>query len=315
MRSADTVRPTLWFWTRIGHYSAAMSARVGDLLAAGSQSFSFEFFPPKTDVGEQALWTALGELEQLAPTFVSVTYGAGGTTRDRTVAITGRIAKDTSMLPVGHLTCVGASVDELRAVIGEYEAAGVHNVLALRGDPPSGPGGAWDPHPGGLNYASELVSLVRGSGDFCVGVAAFPDPHPASGSHQVDVEVLRAKQDAGAEFAITQFFFKSQAYFDLVAMASAAGVTIPIIPGIMPVTNLAQITRFAALSGADFPPDFASEFQQVGESGVRELGIAKASELCRDLLDGGAPGLHFYTLNRSTATREIYAQLGLGASA
>ncbi len=292
-----------------------MSVRVGDLLAAGSQSFSFEFFPPKTDLGEQALWNALSELAPLAPTFVSVTYGAGGTTRDRTVAITGRIAQETTLLPVGHLTCVGATVDELRAVIAEYEAAGVHNVLALRGDPPSGPGGDWVPHPGGLDFASELVSLVRGCGDFCVGVAAFPDPHPASGSHQVDVEVLRAKQDAGAEFAITQFFFKSQSYFELVEMASAAGVTIPIIPGIMPVTNLAQITRFAALSGADFPPEIANEFEQVGEDNVRELGIAKASQLCRELLDGGAPGLHFYTLNRSTATREIYAQLGLGASA
>ena len=298
-----------------GHYSASMSVRVGDLLKTGSQSFSFEFFPPKTDAGEEALWSALGELEPLAPTFVSVTYGAGGTTRDRTVAITGRIARQTSMVPVGHLTCVGATVDELRAVVTEYGDAGVHNVLALRGDPPGGPGGAWVAHEGGLNYASELVSLVRDGGDFCVGVAAFPDPHPASGSHEVDVQVLKAKQEAGAEFAISQFFFKSESYFDLLARARSIGVEIPIIPGIMPVTNLAQITRFAALSGADFPAEIAAEFAAVDEAGVRALGIEKASQLCRELLDGGAPGLHFYTLNRSTATREIYAHLGLGASA
>ncbi len=156
---------------------------------------------------------------------------------------------------------------------------------------------------------------ARDGGEFCVGVAAFPDPHPASGSHDIDVQVLKAKQDAGAEFAISQFFFKSEAYFELVARAQAVGVEIPIIPGIMPVTNLAQITRFAALSGADFPVDIAAEFAAVAEDDVRALGIEKASELCRELLDGGAPGLHFYTLNRSTATREIYAHLGLGASA
>lgn len=292
-----------------------MPVRVGDLLATGTQSFSFEFFPPKTDAGEEQLWRALAELEQLAPTFVSVTYGAGGTTRDRTVGITGRIATQTAMVPVGHLTCVGATVAELESVVSEYAAAGVHNVLALRGDPPGGPGDPWVAHEGGLNYASELVSLVAQAGDFSVGVAAFPDPHPASMSAEVDIEILRAKQDAGAEFAITQFFFRSATYFDLVQRARAAGVTIPIIPGIMPVTNLAQITRFAALSGADFPADIAAEFEAVGEAGVRELGVEMASNMCRELLAGGAPGLHFYTLNRSTATREIYAHLGLGASA
>lgn len=298
-----------------GRYAAGMSVRVGDLLATGSQSFSFEFFPPKTDAGEAQLWKALGELEPLAPTFVSVTYGAGGTTRDRTVGITGRIAKETQMVPVGHLTCVGATVSELESVIDEYAAAGVHNVLALRGDPPGGPGDQWVAHEGGLNYAAELVALATRSGDFSVGVAAFPDPHPASMSAQVDVEVLRAKQEAGAEFAITQFFFKSSAYFQLVDRARSGGVTIPIIPGIMPVTNLAQITRFASLSGADFPADIAAEFERVGDDYVRDLGIEMASRLCRELLDGGAPGLHFYTLNRSTATRDIYANLGLGATA
>lgn len=292
-----------------------MSVRVADLIASGSQSFSFEFFPPKTDAGEQQLWSALEELEALKPTFVSVTYGAGGTTRDRTVAITGRIAAETSLVPVGHLTCVSATVDELNSVVDSYAQAGVHNVLALRGDPPGGPGAAWEPVSGGLNYASELVDLVLGHGDFCVGVAAFPDPHPALLSASLDATVLRRKQDAGAEFAITQFFFTAEAYLSLIERSSAAGVTMPIIPGIMPVTNLAQITRFAELSGAQFPDSVAEKFVGVAEEDVREVGIELASQLCQELLDAGAPGLHFYTLNRSTATREIYAHLGLATPA
>ena len=285
---------------------------VGDLLSSGQRSFSFEFFPPKTDAGEQALWQALEELEPLAPTFVSVTYGAGGSTRDRTVAITGRIAQTSQMVPVGHLTCVGATQAELESVLDQYRAAGVRNILALRGDPQGGPGSEWVPVAGGLTYADELVQLARSRGNFSVGVAAFPDPHPASNSFDIDTKVLLAKQAAGAEFAITQFFFHVDAYNALVERARAAGVTIPIIPGIMPVTNLAQIERFAVLSGARFPDDLHDEFVAAGED-VRELGIEKASELCRNLLDANAPGLHFYTLNRSTATREIYANLGLAA--
>ncbi len=292
-----------------------MSARVDESIAAGKTSISFEFFPPKTDAGEVALWQALGDLEPLAPSFVSVTYGAGGTTRERTVAITGRIARETSLLPVGHLTCVGASVQELHKVVAEYEAAGVRNILALRGDPAGGPGAAWVPFEGGLNYASDLVELVRGSNGFCVGVAAFPDPHPASQSADLDAKILLAKQEAGASFAITQFFFESATYFNLVERSRAIGVTIPIIPGIMPVTNLAQIQRFATLSGAEFPAAVKAGFDGVAPDAVRGIGIEKASQMCRELLDGGAPGLHFYTLNRSTATREIYTNLGLTTSA
>lgn len=292
-----------------------MSGRVDELLSSGETSISFEFFPPKTDAGELALWHALGELESLNPNFVSVTYGAGGTTRDRTVAITGQIAGATPLLPVGHLTCVGATSDQLQDVIEEYSAAGVRNILALRGDPAGGPGAVWEPVAGGLNYASELVDLVREQDDVCVGVAAFPDPHPASGSATLDAEILLAKQRAGASFAVTQFFFESRNYFELVERVRAIGVTIPIIPGIMPVTNLAQIQRFATLSGADFPAAVKADFDSIPESAVRELGIDKASEMCRELLDGGAPGLHFYTLNRSTATREIAVNLGLSASA
>jgi methylenetetrahydrofolate reductase (NADPH) len=295
---------------------ALMSRTVRDLLAQGDKSFSFEFFPPKTDAGERLLWNALAELEPLRPTFVSVTYGAGGSTRDRTISITGRIAEQTSMVPVGHLTCVGATNAELRAVIAAYGEAGVDNILALRGDPEGGPGGEWVAHEGGLNYASELVSLVHDVGpDFCVGVAAFPDPHPASDSSDVDAQVLLAKELAGADFAVTQFFFKNDAYFRLVERATALGITIPIIPGIMPVTNLAQIQRFAALSGTPFPADLAARFEgAVDADAVRRIGVELACEMSQELLDSGAPGLHFFTLNRSTATREIYAQLGLPAA-
>lgn len=293
----------------------AMAQTVRELLANGGRSFSFEFFPPKTDAGEAALWRAIRELEPLRPTFVSVTYGAGGSTRERTVAITERIARETDMLPVGHLTCVGASADELRSVVEQYRQAGVRNILALRGDPPGGPGGEWTPTEGGLQYAHELVALVTEAGGFSVGVAAFPDPHPASGSAEVDAQVLLSKQDAGADFAVTQFFFEADSYFRLVERARSIGCTIPIIPGIMPVTNLAQIERFSVLSGADFPAAIAARFREVEESEVGRLGVVMASELCQELLAGGAPGLHFYTLNRSGATREIYARLGLPAAA
>lgn len=287
---------------------------VADLISSAHPSISFEFFPPKTPAGVETLWQAITDLEPLNPTFVSVTYGAGGSTRERTVEITGRIGRETPMRPVGHLTCVGATRDELDRVLDEYSAAGVSNVLVLRGDPPAGPGAQWTPTDGGFDYASELVAFTADKGNHCIGVAAFPDPHPASGSAEVDAEVLKAKQDAGAQFAITQFFFRSKSYFELVQRASDVGVTIPIIPGIMPVTNLAQIERFAQLSGADFPADLRAEFDEVDQDRVRELGIAHATDLCRELLDGGAPGLHFYTLNRSSATREIFRDLGLSAA-
>jgi methylenetetrahydrofolate reductase (NADPH) len=288
-----------------------MSQTVQDVLASGTRSFSFEFFPPTTDAGEQHLRGALAVLEALNPTFVSVTYGSGGGTRDRTMGVIRQISSETSILPVGHLTCVGASAQELRSVVDQYAQAGVGNILALRGDPPGGPAAKWTPEPDGLTHAVELVSLILQAGDFCVGVAAFPDPHPASGSADVDAQVLLAKQQAGASFAITQFFFTASRYHDLVQRSSAIGVTIPIIPGIMPVTNLAQIQRFAALSGTEIPVEIAQQFDGLDEGSVPKLGIELASELSAQLLAEGAPGLHFYTLNRSTATREIYANLGL----
>jgi len=293
------------------------SASVSQLLATGRHSYSFEFFPPKTDEGERALWQTLRELEALAPTFVSVTYGAGGSERHRTVRVTERIAAETTMTPVAHLTCVGSSVSELRQVIGQYAAAGVHNVLALRGDPPAGPRGSWQPHEQGLRHADELVRLVRDLGDFCVGVAAFPESHPESPDPDTDAMRLAGKAGAGAQFAITQFFFEADHYFRLVDRVAAHGSTIPIIPGIMPVTNVSQITRFAELSGTPVPPALADRLDAVREDAdaVRAVGVEVATQLCRTLLDGGAPGLHFYTLNRSTATRDIYTALGLGAAA
>lgn len=288
-----------------------MSMALARSLASGERVFSFEFFPPQTDAGEQHLWSAISELAPLAPTFVSVTYGAGGSTRDRTVRITSRILAETGMDAVAHLTCVGSREPELREILDSYRAAGISNLLALRGDPPGGPGTPWQRTPGGLSHADELVRLARASADFTIGVAAFPEGHPESADLVADARVLAGKQRAGASFAITQFFFDVQDYFDLVQRAAEQGVTMPILPGIMPVTNVRQIERFAVLSGAQFPAELARRFHDIADqpSAVTDLGIQVATELAEKLLAGGAPGLHFYTLNRSTATREIFARL------
>lgn len=288
-------------------------ASLRELLAEGGRSFSFEFFPPRDDAGEAMLWAAIRRLERLRPTFVSVTYGAGGTTRDRTVRITERIARDTTLTPVGHLTCVSASATEVRQVIGQYADAGVRNVLALRGDPPDGPGGVWTAHDDGLNHADELVELLRQLGTFCVGVAAFPDRHPESVDLDQDARVLVAKQAAGADFAVTQMFFGVEPYTCLVDKVRALGSDLPIIPGLMPITSLPQIERVAGLVGAAVPSWVVDRLHAAGDdpAAVRAAGIAIATEQARDLLDAGAPGLHFYTLNRSTATMEIYEGLGL----
>ncbi|CAB4871142.1 unannotated protein [freshwater metagenome] len=286
---------------------------VDQALSNGRASISFELFPPKTAQGEKNLWEALHELDALTPTFVSVTYGAGGTTRDLTVRITERIASQTSLSPVGHLTCVGATRDQVQGVIEQYRAAGVRTVLALRGDPPGGLGTPWVQHEGGFKHADELVAMLASYGDMSIGVGAFPDGHPESVSVQQDADVLAAKQAAGAHFAITQFFFSADRYFESVELAKSAGCSMPIIPGIMPLTNFTQVQRFAELSGVQVPSELAKRARAVADDpeAVRELGIAEATRLCQQLLDGGAPGLHFYTLNRSSATREIYANLGL----
>jgi methylenetetrahydrofolate reductase (NADPH) len=288
---------------------------LGDVLNEGERSFSFEFFPPKDEAGEEQLWNAIRALEPYRPTFVSVTYGAGGSTRDKTVAITGRIARETSLMPIAHLTCVGHTRQELEAILDAYVAEGVFHVMALRGDPQEGPRAEWTPTPGGLNYAVELVELARSRGDFRIGVAAFPEGHPGAESLDVDADRLVAKARAGAEFAVTQMFFRAEDYFGLVDRVRARGVDIPVLPGIMPILNLNAIRRQSELIGTSVPEEIVARLNEAGPepADVRAEGIRLAAELCEQLLDGGAPGLHFYTLNRSKATREIFGALSIHA--
>lgn len=282
-----------------------------ELLASGEPSFSFEFFPSKQGALDPTVWETLRRLEPLKPTFVSVTYGAGGSTQERTLELCRRIESETGMSTVAHLTCVDADVDELRAVIRKFLDAGIRSVLALRGDPTAGPEAEWVTHPNGFKYAIQLVALLKELGDFTIGVAAFPEKHPESPSIAHDCRVLAEKQRAGAHYAITQLFFQPVDYFALVDRAQAAGVTMPIIPGIMPVTNLAQIERFASLSGAEFPQHLRERFEAVrgDEARVAAVGVEVATELSAALLQGGAPGLHFYTMNKSTATLQVFERL------
>jgi methylenetetrahydrofolate reductase (NADPH) len=289
---------------------------VGDLIGADAPTFSFEFFPPRDAEGERQLWQAIRELEPLRPSFVSITYGAGGSTRDNTVAATERVAAETTMLPMAHLTAVNHSVAELRHIVGRLAAAGVHNVLAIRGDPPGNPQGEWVRHPQGVHYAEDLVRLIKESGHFCVGVAAFPYKHPRSPTIESDTRNFVRKCRAGADFAITQMFFVAEDYLRLRERVVAAGCDTPIVAGIMPVTSMRTIERSEQLSGAPFPADLAEQFARISDdpAAVRRLGIEQASALCERLLAEGAPGIHFITLNRSTATREVWQQLALARS-
>ncbi len=274
--------------------------------------YSFEFFPPKDPEGEERLWQAMSQLESIAPDFISVTYGAGGSTRDRTIRITSEITARTHIPTVAHLTCVGSTREELIEILGKYRNAGIKSILALRGDPTGGPRAPWSPTQGGFNHADELVTLAAEFGGFTIGVAAFPDGHPASnGDFNKDVDVLIEKERRGATFATTQFFFEVDKWKKLVDKLSAKGSALPVIPGILPVTNVKQLNRMAELSGTPIPSHISDAFSNVEDNSddVRKLGVEIATQLCQELLEEGAPGLHFYTMNTSSATREIYSQI------
>jgi methylenetetrahydrofolate reductase (NADPH) len=289
---------------------ASRPATVTELLAAGDRPLvSFELFPPKDDDQARVLWDTVRRLEALGPDFVSVTYGASGSTRDRTIDVTRAIAENTTLRTMAHLTCASQSRDRLRRVVGSYADAGIRHILTIRGDMPGGPSQPWVRHPEGLANATELVELVNDLGDFCIGVAAFPDLHPERQDAELDARILVEKQRAGAGFAISQLFFTAERYFELVDRVRSLGSDLPIIPGIMPVTRLNQIQRFAELSGADLPRFVVDRLNAAGDdpAAVRRVGVELATELSRQLLEGGAPGLHFITMNRSTATLEILA--------
>ncbi|HEY3736540.1 MAG TPA: methylenetetrahydrofolate reductase [NAD(P)H] [Jatrophihabitans sp.] len=292
-----------------------MTRSVADTLQQGRPTFSFEFSPPRTPDEDVQLWKAIRELERLRPDFVSVTYGAGGSTRARTIEITERIATDTTLLPVAHLTAVNHSIADLRTIAGNLAAAGVTNLLALRGDPPGDPNGEWVKHPDGLDYASELVTLLKAHGQFTVGVAAFPFQHPRSTSVEDDTRWFIEKCHAGADYAITQMFFDVEDYLRLRDRVVKAGCNVPIIAGLLPVTNTGIIARSEQFSGAPFPAKLAARFAAVAHepAAVRSMGIYETSKLAERLLDEGIPGIHFYTFNRSKATREVWANLALGA--
>ncbi len=287
--------------------------RIDQILAAGTgPMFSFEFFPPKTEAGEHNLYAALTELRELDPAFVSVTYGAGGSTREKTIEIVKRIREEYGLEAMAHFTCVGATVPELQATLAEMQDAGIDNVLALRGDPPTGQE-AWTKTQGGLEYSRELVGLISDGYPFAIGAACFPETHIHASSPEDDLEHLAEKVRAGVDFLITQLFFDNAVYFHFIERARAAGIEVPIIPGVMPITRVGQVERMASMCGASIPEPLRRELHARGEDpeAVLDFGVAYATLQCAELLAAGAPGIHFYTLNRSPATRAILSALKL----
>ncbi len=291
--------------------------KITDLLRFAREraepAFSFEFFPPKTPEGERALFETVDALRPLGPAYVSVTYGAGGSTRQKTVDLVKRLKRESEVEAMAHVTCVGASRDEIAQVLDEVAEAGIQNVLALRGDPPRGQT-TFVPHPEGFAHASDLVAFIRARPErwrFCVGAAAYPEGHVETRDLARDLAHLGIKVAAGVDFLVTQLFFDNARYFGFVDRARAAGLGVPIIPGIMPLTNVEQVERFTALCGASIPAPLhaAMEVRRTDPDGARELGVAWAALQCADLLRRGAPGIHFYTLNRSPSTRAIVAAL------
>ncbi|HEY6486417.1 MAG TPA: methylenetetrahydrofolate reductase [NAD(P)H] [Candidatus Cybelea sp.] len=288
--------------------------RISDALATQRPFFSFEFSPPRDDAGSQQLFTTIEALAPLRPAFVSITYGAGGSTRARTVALAKQIQQEIGMTVVAHVTCVGASRADLRALFDDLARARIENVLALRGDPPAGT--AFEATAGGFTYADELIAMLRRNYDFCIGAACYPEKHPEAPTVDADLEALKRKADAGADFLVSQLFFDNTLFFAFERRARDAGISVPMLPGLMPITNFAQIERFVALCGASIPPKLRVEMElRKGDvKAVEDLGVAYASMQASELLQSGVPGLHFYTLNRSPATRAIVSAL-LAASA
>jgi methylenetetrahydrofolate reductase (NADPH) len=284
--------------------------RISHALATQRPFFSFEFFPPRTDEAQAQLLQTAASLRELRPAFVSVTYGAMGSTRARTVEICKQIQNEIGLNTMAHVTCVGSSRADLRSVLNEIEAAGIENVLALRGDPPKD-ASVFEPAPGGFAYANELASMIQRNYHFCVGGACYPEKHIEAASFASDLQNCKRKVEAGAEFLITQLFFDNDKYFNFVDQARAIGITAPIVPGVMPITNYEQIQRFTAMCGATIPPKLLAELElrRTEPKAVEELGVAYATLQCTDLLRRGAPGIHFYTLNKSPATRAIVSAL------
>ena len=284
--------------------------KIRPILDRGKPVFSFEFFPPKSTQAEARLMETLWDLSRLGPDFVSVTYGAGGSTRESTLQLVSRIKNDLALEAMAHLTCVGATREELGETARRLRAAGIENVLALRGDPPEGEG-AFQAPPGGFAHASELAAFLKEQGDFCLGGACYPEGHPEAAHLEEDIRHLKTKVEAGVEFLVTQLFFDSADYFSFLEKIRSAGIDVPVLPGIMPVTSYEQVKRFTRMCGARIPAELEARLEAAGEDPLKvpTVGVEWAVRQCRELLEGGAPGIHFFTLNHSPATRAVFEAL------